>query len=110
MRLWLLYLRSRLAFPAMAGVLLIAGLCWVVGNRWGSQPDLFLIATVIVPLAAAVVIAVTTVSPFITGSPDRAKRNADTMESTLQAVKEAAETSWPSCRAAPAPSGIQYRL
>ena len=34
-----------------------------------------------------------TVSPFITGSPDRAKRNADTMESTLQAVKEAAETS-----------------
>ena len=33
------------------------------------------------------------VSPIITGSPDRAKRNADTMESTLQAVKEAAEAS-----------------
>jgi uncharacterized protein YndB with AHSA1/START domain len=31
------------------------------------------------------------VSPFITGSPDRDKRNADTMESTLQAVKAAAE-------------------
>lgn len=34
-----------------------------------------------------------TVSPLITGSPDRAKRNADTMESTLQAVKAAAEAS-----------------
>ena len=33
------------------------------------------------------------VSPFITGSPDRARRNADTMESTLQAVKAAAEAS-----------------
>ena len=33
------------------------------------------------------------VSPFITGSPDRAKRNADTMESTLQAVKTAAEAA-----------------
>lgn len=33
------------------------------------------------------------VSPFITGSPDRAKRNADTMEFTLQAVKDAAEGS-----------------
>lgn len=32
------------------------------------------------------------VSPFITGSPDRAKRNAATMESTLQAVKAAAES------------------
>jgi len=32
------------------------------------------------------------VSPLITGSPDRAKRNADTMESTLEAVKAAAET------------------
>ena len=31
-------------------------------------------------------------SPLITGSPDRAKRNADTMESTLQAVKTAAES------------------
>ena len=31
------------------------------------------------------------VSPLITGSPDRAKRNADTMESTLLAVKKAAE-------------------
>jgi uncharacterized protein YndB with AHSA1/START domain len=31
------------------------------------------------------------VSPLITGSPDRDKRNADTMESTLQAVKAAAE-------------------
>ena len=31
------------------------------------------------------------VSPLITGSPDRAKRNADTMESTLQAIKTAAE-------------------
>ena len=30
------------------------------------------------------------VSPYITGSPDRAKRNADTMESTLQAVKASA--------------------
>ena len=34
-----------------------------------------------------------TVSPLITGSPDRAKRNADTMESTLKAVKAAAEAS-----------------
>ena len=33
------------------------------------------------------------VSPYITGSPDRAKRNADTMESTLQAIKAAAEAS-----------------
>lgn len=33
------------------------------------------------------------VSPYITGSPDRARRNADTMESTLQAVKAAAEAS-----------------
>jgi uncharacterized protein YndB with AHSA1/START domain len=32
-------------------------------------------------------------SPYITGSPDRAKRNADTMESTLQAIKVAAEAS-----------------
>jgi hypothetical protein len=33
------------------------------------------------------------VSPLITGSPDRDMRNADTMESTLQAVKAAAESS-----------------
>jgi uncharacterized protein YndB with AHSA1/START domain len=33
------------------------------------------------------------VSPLITGSPDRASRNADTMESTLRAVKTAAEAS-----------------
>jgi hypothetical protein len=33
------------------------------------------------------------VSPYITGSPDRARRNADTMESTLQAVKATAEGS-----------------
>jgi hypothetical protein len=33
------------------------------------------------------------VSPLITGSPDRDKRNADTMESTLQAVKAAAEAT-----------------
>jgi hypothetical protein len=33
------------------------------------------------------------VSPYITGSADRAERNADTMESTLQAVKAAAEAS-----------------
>jgi uncharacterized protein YndB with AHSA1/START domain len=33
------------------------------------------------------------VSPFITGSPDRDKRNGDTMETTLQAVKAAAEAS-----------------
>jgi uncharacterized protein YndB with AHSA1/START domain len=33
------------------------------------------------------------VSPFITGSPDRDRRNADTMESTLHAVKAAAEAS-----------------
>ena len=32
------------------------------------------------------------VSPLITGSPDRDKRNADTMETTLEAVKVAAET------------------
>jgi uncharacterized protein YndB with AHSA1/START domain len=31
------------------------------------------------------------VSPLITGSPDRDKRNADTMETTLNAVKAAAE-------------------
>jgi len=33
------------------------------------------------------------VSPYITGSPDRAKRNAATMETTLQAIKAAAEAS-----------------
>ena len=32
-----------------------------------------------------------TVSPLITGSPDRDQRNADTMESTLEAIKAAAE-------------------
>ena len=31
------------------------------------------------------------VSPLITGAPDRNQRNADTMESTLQAIKAAAE-------------------
>jgi hypothetical protein len=31
------------------------------------------------------------VSPFITGSPDRDRRNADTMETTLEAIKAAAE-------------------
>jgi hypothetical protein len=31
------------------------------------------------------------VSPFITGSPDRGKRNGATMEATLQALKAAAE-------------------
>jgi uncharacterized protein YndB with AHSA1/START domain len=31
------------------------------------------------------------VSPIITGSPDREERNADTMETTLEAVKAAAE-------------------
>ena len=31
------------------------------------------------------------VSPYITGSPDRTTRNADTMEATLEAVKAAAE-------------------
>ena len=33
------------------------------------------------------------ISPLITGSPDRAARNAETMTSTLQAVKAAAEGS-----------------
>jgi uncharacterized protein YndB with AHSA1/START domain len=33
------------------------------------------------------------VSPLITGSPDRDKRNADTMGSTLHAVKASAEAS-----------------
>jgi hypothetical protein len=33
------------------------------------------------------------VSPHVTGSPDRAERNADTMESTLRAVKATAEAS-----------------
>jgi hypothetical protein len=33
-----------------------------------------------------------TVSPLITGSPDRDSRNADTMETTLEAIKAAAET------------------
>jgi uncharacterized protein YndB with AHSA1/START domain len=33
------------------------------------------------------------VSPYITGSPDRAKRNAATMETTVQAIKAAAEAS-----------------
>ena len=31
------------------------------------------------------------VSPLITGSPDRDSRNADTMETTLEAIKAAAE-------------------
>jgi hypothetical protein len=31
------------------------------------------------------------VSPLITGSPDRAARNAETMKHTLDAVKQAAE-------------------
>ena len=35
------------------------------------------------------------VSPLITGSPDRHQRNRDTMASTLQAVKEAAEAQRP---------------
>ncbi|HYI14572.1 MAG TPA: hypothetical protein VEX37_04235 [Thermomicrobiales bacterium] len=64
MRLWLLYLRSRLAFPALVWLLLIATFCWVVGHRWGSQSDLFLIATITVPLAAAAMICVTIGSPF----------------------------------------------
>ena len=34
-----------------------------------------------------------TVSPLITGSSDRSKRNAETMEGTLQAIKGAAETA-----------------
>jgi hypothetical protein len=63
-RLWLLYLRSRLAFPALAGLLAIAALGWIVGQRWGYQSDLFLIATITVPLAAAAVICVTIGSPF----------------------------------------------
>jgi uncharacterized protein YndB with AHSA1/START domain len=33
------------------------------------------------------------VSPLITGSPDRDKRNADTMKSTLHAIKASAEAS-----------------
>jgi hypothetical protein len=33
------------------------------------------------------------VSPLITGSPDRDKRNADTMGSTLEAIKASAEAS-----------------
>jgi uncharacterized protein YndB with AHSA1/START domain len=33
------------------------------------------------------------VSPLITGSPDRDSRNADTMESTLRAIKSAAEAA-----------------
>jgi uncharacterized protein YndB with AHSA1/START domain len=33
------------------------------------------------------------VSPLITGSPDRARRNADTMVSTLEAIKASAEAS-----------------
>lgn len=37
--------------------------------------------------------ALRALSPLITGSPDRDKRNADTMESTLQSVKAAAEAS-----------------
>ena len=32
------------------------------------------------------------VSPLITGSPDRDRRNADTMETTLEAIKAAAES------------------
>ena len=39
------------------------------------------------------------VSPFITGSSDRSKRNAETMEGTLQAIRAAAEA------ATKAPSG-----
>jgi hypothetical protein len=34
-------------------------------------------------------------SPLITGSPDRDQRNADTMESTLEAIKAAAEAPTP---------------
>jgi len=64
MRLWLLYLRSRLAFPALVGLFPIAGLCWFAGQRWGDEPDLFLIATIIGPLAASAVICVTIGSPF----------------------------------------------
>jgi hypothetical protein len=33
------------------------------------------------------------VSPLITGSPDRDKRNADTMESTLEAIRASAEAA-----------------
>jgi hypothetical protein len=35
------------------------------------------------------------VSPLITGSPDRDQRNADTMESTLEEIKAAAEAPTP---------------
>jgi len=42
------------------------------------------------------------VSPLITGSPDRSARNAETMATTLLAMKTAAEDS-PSTRGAPGP-------
>lgn len=73
MRLWLLYLRSRLVFEALAGLLILAGLCWIVGQRWGQQDDLFLITVVTVPLAASVTICATTGSPFgdVEGSGSR---------------------------------------
>jgi uncharacterized protein YndB with AHSA1/START domain len=36
-----------------------------------------------------------TLSPHITGSRDRASRNADTMDTTLEAIKSAAEAAMP---------------
>jgi hypothetical protein len=57
-------MRSRLAFPALAGLLLIAGLCWMLGSQWGGQDDLLSIVSVVAPLAATVVVCVTTDSPF----------------------------------------------
>lgn len=64
MRLWLLFLRSRRAFPAAAGLLLCAALCWAIGSQWGEHGDIVLLTSLIVPLAAAAMIGATTTSPF----------------------------------------------
>lgn len=64
MTLWLLFLRSRLAFPAAVGLLLNAALYLVIGNLWGEHADIVLIASVMLPLAAATIVGATTTSPF----------------------------------------------
>ena len=64
MTLWFLFLRSRRAFPAAAGLLLCAALCGMVGRRWADLSDVVLLTSVLVPLAAATIIGVTASSPF----------------------------------------------
>lgn len=64
MRLLWLFLRSRSVPPAIGGLGSLAGLCWVAGMKWGRFNDLGLLASVVCPLAAAVIVGTTVASPF----------------------------------------------